>query len=129
MALFNAIIVFFAVFLIGCSDENAKLDAEYNSFIKNREISKIGFDMATLDKALQLYPEYKRNGLGDKFDMAKFRTFTTTNTLNTKDYLPVFLVIKEVEDSLKTDGGKAFLAKKYPQNVVSTIKVSLKIYG
>ena len=122
VALFVAIALF-----SGCENRKHKDEREYQDFMKKRENMLSGVDMSQLKEALRLYPEYKQNGPAEIADVPKTRDFSAKHNINTVEYMPLFEIIRQVEDSSQTQTGKAFLVRKYAPEILYEVKSSLKI--
>ena len=124
------LLTFLFIFLfVGCirSPANDEYDKRYREFIKKREKIRYGIELRVLRKALELYPQFKQEGLSENFDLGKFREMSRRDSLNTMEYLPAFFMIMEIEDSLKTPTGVRYLDKKYNPKVILIVKTGLGI--
>ena len=125
--LFSTFVLMFL--FVGCikSPTNDEYDKRYREFIKKREKIRYGIELRVLRKALELYPQFKQEGLSENFDLGKFREMSRRDSLNTMEYLPAFFMIMEIEDSLKTPTGVRYLDKKYNPKVILIVKTGLGI--
>ncbi len=122
------ILIFIGLFLFGCeSNDKRKYEEEYKEFIKKREKKVLGVDAEALRNALRLYPEFKQSGLSKNFDIFKFREFSKTNNINSLEFLPIFAMISEVDESSKTETGRVYVENKYPLQIVEAIRSELAI--
>lgn len=121
-------ILLIMVFIVGCGkDEKEIIEDEYRNFQKQREIKEAGYDLDLFKEALRHYPKFKENIESGSFDLLKYRDLSREKNLDSIQFLEIFMVIKQIEDSIKTKTGNEFLKKKYNEKLISLVKQELGI--
>ena len=129
MILCTTILLTIAALCIGCNPQEKEREQEqkFHEFQKERETTIVGVDVDVLRSALALYPQFKQQNASGQLDIMKLREFTSQREMNTVEFIPVFMVIKEIEDSSRTEAGDVAIRKKYSPRVVDLVQTTLGI--
>ncbi|RKZ33502.1 hypothetical protein DRQ33_04185 [bacterium] len=127
---FGIITIIVSALFFGCvgTEKKDEYEEKYAQFVKKREKQKYGVEIETLKEALKYYPQFKKFGPKGNVDIIGFRQqVARQDSMDCSKFFPVFFIIMEIEDSLKTESGRKYLDKKYNPKVVAYVKGQLKI--